>query len=85
MITVGQLVVIETTRVPHGDCVALTLGSQEGLAESGVDRLWHVMLTQHDLVTPCPMKWPSTRSLPRRRFVTVLEVYLKPWARSVVC
>ncbi len=85
MITAGQLVMIETTRLAYGGCVALALGSQEGLEESGADRLWHVMLTQHDVMTRAWPRWPATVSVARRRFVAVLEVYLEPWTRNTVC
>lgn len=78
MIVPGQLFMIERTRFPYGGCTVMTLGSQEGLAESGDDRLWHVMLTQCDAMTRDVPRWPATVSLARQRFVTVLEVYLKP-------
>ena len=50
MITVGQLVVIEATRIPYGGCTAMTISSEEGLL-GNIDRVWLVVLAQHDFMS----------------------------------
>lgn len=78
MIVAGQLVVIEATRFPHGGCIVMTMGSRDGLEDSGIDREWTVMLAQHDITTPHVLRWPSARHSPKGRFTAVLEKYLEP-------
>lgn len=86
MIVAGQLVVIEATRFSYGGCTAMTLGSEEGLESSGVDRVWLVVLAQRDFTSRPVLNWPALRrSTPRKRFITVLEKYLEPAGRSRTC